>query len=460
MIFEHVEGVSDRAPVFQDGGAGEGARVDELLDQLRRGAVIPAQFFPPLLRLFGEQGFELPGRQLPQIDNLHGTGTQPLARSVHNHFYHIIIQSGSRMYFGNIRRIGCPWRAGHLCYHSRAERNVPRPQRIGRLGGTSLHGHESERMDFLSELRHPTTWYSKLAIAILALVLFALLAAGAVSGYLVYRMISPARSHSEIDLQNFPGHPDKAYFHGERRGTARRLVFPRTEIRAHHYSVPGLRIQPRRTSHAGLGVAGPAIQRAGLRFFGVTDTAGGRSTLGFQEVSELRAAMNAVANRGDVDANRFGLWGVNLGAYVALAEATSDRRVRAIAAESPYGQPKDMVALQVSRSGLGSVPLVTRMSQMIFGWVNSKFRNVPPLNTQIGKLSGVAQLYLESPDDPALSASTSELFRISSPPHELVVLPHGNYGGMLDDEKRSYENRIVSFFLVNLPPAGESTSQN
>jgi hypothetical protein len=25
---------------------------------------------------------------------------------------------------------------------------------------------------------------------------------------------------------------------------------------------------------------------------------------------------------------------------------------------------------------------------------------------------------------------------------------------MLDDEKRSYENRIVSFFLVNLPPAG------
>jgi hypothetical protein len=26
---------------------------------------------------------------------------------------------------------------------------------------------------------------------------------------------------------------------------------------------------------------------------------------------------------------------------------------------------------------------------------------------------------------------------------------------MLDDEKRNYENRIVSFFLANLPPAGE-----
>ena len=43
----------------------------------------------------------------------------------------------------------------------------------------------------------------------------------------------------------------------------------------------------------------------------------------------MRAAIDAVANRGDVDVNRFGLWGVNLGAYVALSEATNDRRVRA-----------------------------------------------------------------------------------------------------------------------------------
>ncbi len=91
---------------------------------------------------------------------------------------------------------------------------------------------------------------------------------------------------------------------------------------------------------------------------------------------------------------------------------------------------------------------------MIFDWLNPQFRNVPSLKTRIVKLSGVAQLYLESPDEPLLAASTSNLFRISSPPHELVVLQHGNYAGMLDDEKRNYENRIVSFFLANLPPSG------
>jgi len=37
-------------------------------------------------------------------------------------------------------------------------------------------------------------------------------------------------------------------------------------------------------------------------------------------------------------------------------------------------------------------------------------------------------------------------------PKEEVSLPQGNYEGLLDDQKRTYENRIISFFLLNLPP--------
>src|ERR1019366_6360549 len=114
----------------------------------------------------------------------------------------------------------------YLCYHAPAERKLPRPQRIGRLGGTSLHGHESERMGIISELRHPTTWYTKLTIAILALAIFALLVAGSVSGYLVYRMVLRARSHSEIDLQNFPGHPQPLNFTVNGEGPRDGWFFP------------------------------------------------------------------------------------------------------------------------------------------------------------------------------------------------------------------------------------------
>jgi hypothetical protein len=309
-------------------------------------------------------------------------------------------------------------------------------------------------MGFFSEIRHPSRWYTQLAIAILALAIFALLAAGSVSGYLVYRMISPARSHSQIDLQNFPGHPETLNFTVKGEGPRDGWFFPGLK------SAPTIILCPAYESSRGeLVTLASALQDQQYNVFifdfSAHGTAGGRSSLGFQEVAELRAAMDAVANRGDVDANRFGLWGVNLGAYVALAEAVNDRRVRSVAVESPYTHPNEMIALQVSRSGLASFPLITRFSQWIFGWLNRQFQNVPPLNARIDKLSGVAQLYLEAPDDPLLAASTSELFRISPAPHELVVLQHGNYAGMLDDEKRNYENRIVSFFLVNLPASGK-----
>src|ERR1700722_15771090 len=137
MLFEHVERVADRASIFQDGGTGEGTSIDEFLDQFGRGAVIPAQLFAPLLRLLGQQWFELPGRQLSQIDNLHGTGTQPLARSVHSHFYHIY--SSVRPYVLR-KHLADRWSVArcHLCYHAIAKRNASRPQRIGRRGGSSL----------------------------------------------------------------------------------------------------------------------------------------------------------------------------------------------------------------------------------------------------------------------------------------------------------------------------------
>jgi hypothetical protein len=148
-----------------------------------------------------------------------------------------------------------------------------------------------------------------------------------------------------------------------------------------------------------------------------------------------------------------------MGAYVALSEATNDPRIRALVAESAYKSPEDMVALQLNRFGLGSVPFVTSMSDMIFSWMNPQFRNVQPLNKRVGKLAGVAQLYLQSPEEPRLAKSTSDLYDASPPPHELAMLPHGNYGGMADEEKRNYENRIVSFFLVNLPLVGDPLPQ-
>ena len=44
------------------------------------------------------------------------------------------------------------------------------------------------------------------------------------------------------------------------------------------------------------------------------------------------------------------------------------------------------------------------------------------------------------------------MFLLAPAPKEEVLLTQGNYEGMLDEEKRVYENRIIGFFLLNLPP--------
>lgn len=303
-------------------------------------------------------------------------------------------------------------------------------------------------MGFGAEIRNPSTWHAQFAVALVALAIFAFLLTAAVSGFVVYRMVNPARSHSDVNLQNFPGHPETLAFTA---GGASRdgWFFPGRKNAPSVILCPGYE-----SSRGELLTLASALQDQQYNVlvfdFSAQGTNGGRSTLGFQEVGELKAAMDAVAKRGDVDVDHFGVWGANMGAYVALAEATNDKRVRAIAADSPYAHPNDMVALQVGRSGLGSIPFVTRMSQTIFDWMNGPYRRTPPLSAQLGKLSGVAQLYLESPEDPKLAASTAALFRISPPPHELADLAHGNYAGMADEEKHTYENRIVSFFLLNL----------
>lgn len=306
-------------------------------------------------------------------------------------------------------------------------------------------------MALISELRYPTKWYAKLITAALALLVFVLLAATAVSGFLVYRIVSPAQSRAEINTKDFPGRPDAVWFTVPGLGTREGWFFPGlrtapTVILCHGY-------QSNRGELLTLVTALQDHQYNVFLFdFASHGASPGRSTLGYRETQELLAAIAAVARRDDIDPRRFGLWGTNIGGYAAIAAATADSRVRAFAVDSVYDRPIEMLRLQVERSGLGTLPLVGRFAEAGFGWLNRSYRHEPPLSLRLGRLAGVAKLYISANDDPELAQSTRELFLHSPGPREQAILAKGNYAGMLDDEKHLYEDRIVNFFILNLPP--------
>src|SRR5215470_13929333 len=282
-------------------------------------------------------------------------------------------------------------------------------------------------MSILFELRYPTKWYTKLFTAIVAVVFFAGLATLAIAGFLVYRIVKPSRTSSEINLQSFPGRPESVQFEvpgpsGHREG----WFFPGfrgapTIILCHGYE----------SSKNELLTLVSALQEHQYNVFVFDFVAHGANmgttAFGYRETPELKAAMDAIAQRSDVDPTSFGVWGYNLGAYVALREAETDKRIRALILDSVYDKPEQMVNVEVGKTGLGGFPFMVRAAELSFDWLNYEHRQDELLSVKLNLLAGIPKLFLQPGDEHTLGVTTSGLFTRAPEPKENVVLPHGNY---------------------------------
>jgi hypothetical protein len=310
-------------------------------------------------------------------------------------------------------------------------------------------------MSILDELRYPRRWYTKLLVVILTLIFFVLLATAAIAGVLTYWIVKPQRTGSEINMASFPGRPDELEFTVPGVKPAERMG----------WFFPGLRGAPTiilchgyQSSRGELLTLVSALQDHQYNVF-VFDFAahgaiGGITTFGYREADEVRAAINAISQRNDVDATRFGLWGYNLGAYAALREAEKDKRVRALVLDSVYDYPKQMVKIGVEKTGVGGFPLMVKSAQTTFEWLNYGYKDDPSLSSKLKQLVGVPILFIEATDDPELGTITRAMFLKAPEPREQAIIAHGNFVNLPDEEKRAYENRVVTFFLARLPASG------
>ena len=305
-------------------------------------------------------------------------------------------------------------------------------------------------MSIVDELHYPSRWYTKLLIVVLAFVFFALLATVVISGVLTYWIVKPQRTSSEINMASFPGRPDEVDFSVAGLGSRRGWFFPGfrgapTIVLLHGYE----------SSRGELLTLVSALQDHQYNVF-VFDFAAhganaGVTTFGYREADEVRAAIDTLAKRNDLDPARFGLWGYNLGAYAALREAEKDPRVRALALDAVYDFPRQMVKIGVEKTGVAGFPFMVKSAQMCFEWMNYEHKNDPPLSAKMSKMGGVPMLFIEAADDAEPASITREMFLKAPEPREQAVIPHGNFVNLPDDEKREYENRVVTFFLTRLP---------
>lgn len=304
-------------------------------------------------------------------------------------------------------------------------------------------------MAVLAELRYPTTPIAKVFSGLFALILFCFVAVVSVSGFLIYQMVRPTRTPNSFDLTVMMGHPMSLSF-PLADGTSREgWFFPGqrgapTIIVAHGY----------REQRADVLTLVTALQEqqfnAFLFDFAGHGTSPGVTTLGYKETDELRSAVQTLSTRDDVDPKRFGLWGANMGGYAALRLATSDPRIGAVAVDNAYADPRDMVQVQVSRSGLTALPGVSLFSDAGFRLLNFSFRHEPPIRIEMTQ--GLPKLFIESDDQSRLSDLLVRLFNSAPEPKQLLRY-RLSYADMSDEERKNYENQMVNFFLQSLPPS-------
>jgi pimeloyl-ACP methyl ester carboxylesterase len=301
-------------------------------------------------------------------------------------------------------------------------------------------------MDFLNS---PNV--AKFITAVSAILLLLVVALLLVTGFSLYGILSTDSGGAGLDAQALLGNPDVVSISGPGISPRDAVFFPGkaggpTIILAH-----GLRL---RSSSLLTLVAAFQDNSYNVLVFDFTGHGGvkGRTTLGYKESRELLAAIEAVAQRTDVDRERFGIWGRDMGGYAAIAAAAADGRVRAVAVDSVYNSPEDMMQLQL-RNSPGDLPLIRTLCHWGFRLLNFSDRKTAPLSDRVPAMGGTAKLFIQGRDNPDLAESTLQLFLKSAEPRQQVLINRADFNTMTDVEKSDYQKQVVSFFLQNLPPA-------
>jgi len=98
---------------------------------------------------------------------------------------------------------------------------------------------------------------------------------------------------------------------------------------------------------------------------------------------------------------------------------------------------------------------MARSAEVSFGWINHKYSREKPLSWKLDTLAGVCRnCSSKQRMIPSWPSLRRKLFKSAPEPKEQVTIPHGNFVDMEDADKRAYENRVVSYFLLRLPATG------
>lgn len=175
------------------------------------------------------------------------------------------------------------------------------------------------------------------------------------------------------------------------------------------------------------------------------------SDMGSSQAEDLAAAVDKVTKEEGINTNRVGLFGVNTGAFAALAVAEQNSAIKALVTDTVYENPSQMFESQVDQMlGGGSSQAFRTLPDALFHLLTLR-RDKPLVRENMGRLEGIPKLFIVGRDFPLLAKHASELYDICPDPKRLLVLDN-SYDSLASGPVKSvYEDQVLKFFLENLP---------
>lgn len=183
-----------------------------------------------------------------------------------------------------------------------------------------------------------------------------------------------------------------------------------------------------------------------LRYFG--DSGGAITTLGYREWRDLAAAVRFLRDRGYTS---LGVWGVSLGASVALISLAHNSGIDAVVADSPYSDLHEMTLDYYRR-----FPILAPALAAITELLARAFLGVAPADVSPAKavaISHVPIFLIHGADDRTIPMHHHERLRAALHANadvETWIINGADHGQTYAVARPRYESRLADFFARHL----------
>jgi dienelactone hydrolase len=213
---------------------------------------------------------------------------------------------------------------------------------------------------------------------------------------------------------------------------------------------------------------------------------GGTFTLGFDEPTDVKAAVSYLDTYQGISNHHYGVLGVGFGAGVGIAAAggdgnpyPGDPEISAIVADSPWAT-EDAEINNLNQISIGGLTIPFPRTDRFFGhamppdawWTVDQTIGGSP--DQRSALQGAAHLqaqqalfiiYGDHPSDPSITqAAAQQLYQTTTVTHkEYWDAPQTGQGDAYDDQPAAYSTKVLAFFksyLVSLKDPSVTTPGN